>query len=48
MVFLTAFVLKGIELVPLLKFGIVAIIAVPVSFAIAYIVRKIPLASRIL
>ncbi|MFC1908252.1 acyltransferase family protein [Chloroflexota bacterium] len=47
-VFLTAFVLKGIELVPLLKFGIVAVIAVPVSFTIAYIVRKIPLASRIL
>jgi len=47
-VFLTAFVLKRIELVPLLKFGIVAVIAVPVSFAIAYIVRKIPLASRIL
>ncbi|MFC1874477.1 acyltransferase family protein [Chloroflexota bacterium] len=47
-VFLSAFVLKGIELVPLLKFGIVAVIAVPVSFTIAYIVRKIPLASRIL
>ena len=47
-VFLTAFVLKGIELVPLLKFGIVSVIAMPASFAIAYIVRKIPLASRIL
>jgi len=40
--------LKGIELEPLLKFGMVAVIAVPTCFAVAYIVRKIPLASRIL
>jgi surface polysaccharide O-acyltransferase-like enzyme len=40
--------LKGIELENLLKFGIAAVIAVPTCFAIAYIVRKIPLASRIL
>ena len=47
-VLITAFLLKGIELVPLLKFGIAVAIAVPASFAIAYIVRKIPKASRIL
>jgi hypothetical protein len=40
--------LKGIELENLLKFGMAAVIAVPSCFAVAYIVRKIPLASRIL
>jgi glucan biosynthesis protein C len=43
-----AVALKGIHLEPLLKFGIMAVIAVPTCFAVAYIVRKIPLASRIL
>jgi glucan biosynthesis protein C len=43
-----AIALKGIHLEPLLKFGVVAVIAVPTCFAGAYIVRKIPLASRIL
>ena len=46
-VLITAFLLKGIELEPLLKFGIAVVIALPASFAIAYIVRKIPGASRI-
>jgi surface polysaccharide O-acyltransferase-like enzyme len=43
-----AVALKGINLDPLLKFVIVAVIAVPTCFAVAYIVRKIPLALRIL
>jgi len=43
-----AIALKGIHLEPLLKFGMVAVIAVPTCFAIAYTVRKIPSASRIL
>jgi hypothetical protein len=43
-----AVALKGIHLEPLLKFGMAAVIAVPTCFALAYIVRKIPLASRIL
>jgi len=43
-----ALALKEIELEPLLKFGMAAIMAVPTCFAVAYIVRKIPLASRIL
>jgi len=43
-----AVALKGIELENLLKFGMVAVIAVLTCFAVAYIVRKIPLASRIL
>jgi len=43
-----AVALKGIQLENLLKFGIVAVITVPICFAVACIVRKIPLVSRIL
>jgi len=43
-----AVALKGIEFHNLLKFGIVGAVAVPVCFAAAYLVRKIPFASRIL
>jgi glucan biosynthesis protein C len=43
-----AFVLRGLNLENLLKFGLVAAIAVPTCFAVAYIAREIPLASRVL
>jgi surface polysaccharide O-acyltransferase-like enzyme len=43
-----AFALRGIELVPLLKFGMAAVIVVPTCFAVAYILRRIPGVSRIL
>jgi glucan biosynthesis protein C len=43
-----AVALRGIDLEHLLKFGMAAVITVPTCFAVAYIVRKIPLASRIL
>ena len=43
-----AFALRGIELAPLLKFGMAAVIVVPTCFAVAVIVRKIPRVSRIL
>ncbi|MFC1950639.1 acyltransferase family protein [Chloroflexota bacterium] len=43
-----AVALRGLTLEPLLKFVILAVIAVPTSFVVAYIVRKIPLVSRIL
>jgi glucan biosynthesis protein C len=43
-----AFVLRGINLENLLKFGLVAAIVVPTCFAVAYIVREMPGASRIL
>jgi glucan biosynthesis protein C len=42
-----AFVLRGLNLENLLKFGLVAVIGVPLCFAVAYIVRKIPLAPRV-
>lgn len=40
--------LRGIELAPLLKFGMASLIGVPLCFAFAYIVRKIPGGSRVL
>jgi glucan biosynthesis protein C len=42
-----AIALKGINLEPLLKFGMVAVIAVPTCFAAAFIARKTPGVSRI-
>ena len=47
-VVVVAFALRGIELAPLLKFGMAAVIAVPTCFAAAFIIRKIPFASRVL
>jgi len=43
-----ALALRWIYLEHVLKFGLVSIIGVPLCFAVAYLVRKIPLASRIL
>ncbi len=42
------FVRMGIDLGPLLKFGIAAVIMVPICFAVAWLIRKIPGVSRIL
>jgi glucan biosynthesis protein C len=39
---------KGFDVGNIVKFGITAVITVPVSFALAYIIRKIPGVSRIL
>ncbi len=43
-----AYVQMGIDLGPLLKFGIASVIIVPICFAVAYILRKIPGVSRVL
>jgi hypothetical protein len=43
-----ALALRDLQLEHLLKFGLAAIIGVPLCFAVAYLVRKLPLASRIL
>jgi glucan biosynthesis protein C len=45
---LLALALRGIHLEQLLKFGLSAIIGVPLCFAVAYLVRKIPLMAKIL
>ena len=47
-VFLAAFALRGLELAPLLKFGLAAVIGVPLCFAIAYLVGKLPFAGKII
>lgn len=46
-VVLLALALRGIHLEALLKFGLAAIVGVPLCFAVAYLVRKIPFMSRI-
>jgi glucan biosynthesis protein C len=43
-----AFALRGIDLANFLKFGMAALIVIPTCFAVAYVIRKIPGASRIL
>jgi peptidoglycan/LPS O-acetylase OafA/YrhL len=43
-----ALTLRPIHPEQLLKFGLAAVIAVPLCFAAAYVVRKIPFASRVL
>ena len=43
-----AYALRGVELAPLLKFGLASLIIVPICFIVAAIVRKIPFASRII
>ena len=45
---LLALAIRGIHLESLLKFGLAALIGVPLCFAFAFLVRKIPFASRIL
>ena len=40
--------LKGIEIAPLLKFLLAAVITVPICFVIAYIIRKIPGVTKVL
>jgi peptidoglycan/LPS O-acetylase OafA/YrhL len=43
-----AYALRGIELAPLLKLGLAAVIIVPTCFIVAYVIRKIPGVSRVL
>jgi surface polysaccharide O-acyltransferase-like enzyme len=43
-----AYALRGIELAPLLKFVLLAIITIPTCFIVAYLLRKIPGVTRVL
>ena len=45
---LLAVALRRIELAALLKFGLMAVIVVPTCFAVAYLVRKMPLVSGVM
>lgn len=43
-----AFLLRGLDVPALMKFAVVAVIVVPVCFAVAYGVRKLPSVARVL
>jgi glucans biosynthesis protein C len=45
---MVAYLLRGMDLSNLAKFGVAAVIMIPACFAAAFLVRKIPSASRIL
>jgi len=45
---ITAIVLQGVSLQPLLKFAVAAMISVPACFGGAYLVRRIPLVDKVL
>ena len=44
----TALLLRNVDLYPLLKFGLVVLIAVPLSFALGNLIRKLPYTDRVL
>jgi hypothetical protein len=39
---------QGIALYPLLKWGLVALVAVPLCFGLSSLIRKLPYADRVL
>ncbi len=43
-----AYALRGVDLASLLKFGLASLITVPICFAVAYLIRKLPYATRVL
>lgn len=43
-----AFALRDIDLENIPKFGLMTFIVIPICFAVAYVIRKMPLASRVL
>ena len=45
---MAAFLLNNLHIFPLLKFGLAAVISIPVCFAAAYLIRKIPYVDKIL
>jgi glucans biosynthesis protein C len=44
----TALALRNVDLYPLLKFGVAVLIAVPLSFVIGNLIRKLPYTDRVL
>jgi surface polysaccharide O-acyltransferase-like enzyme len=44
----TALVLRNVDLYPLLKFGLAVVIAVPLSFVLGNLIRKLPYTDRVL
>ena len=48
MITFTALALRNVDLYPLLKFGLAVLIAVPVSFVLGNLIRKLPYTNRVL
>jgi len=48
MITATALLLRNVDLYPLLKFGLVALIGVSLSFALGHLIRKLPYTDRVL
>ena len=44
----TALTLRNVDLYPLLKFGLAALIALPLCFALCHLIRKLPYTDRVL
>jgi uncharacterized membrane protein len=44
----TALALRDVEMYPLLKFGLAALIALPLCFVLSNLIRKLPYADRVL
>jgi glucan biosynthesis protein C len=44
----TALVLRTVDVYPLLKFGLAALIALPLCFVLSSLIRKLPYADRVL
>ncbi len=44
----TALVLRNVDVYPLLKFGLAALIALPLCFVLSNLIRKLPYADRVL
>ena len=47
-IILVALALRHVTLYPLLKFAMVTLVAVPTCFLLANVIRKLPLAKKIL
>ena len=47
-IILVALAIRSVTLYPLLKFALAVLISVPLCFALANVIRKLPLARRIL
>ena len=43
-----ALVLRNVDMYPLLKFGLAVLIAVPLSFVLGNLIRKLPYTDRVL
>jgi hypothetical protein len=48
LIVVVAYLLRGVTIAPLAKFGLASVITVPICFVVAAVVRKIPLVSEVL